>query len=104
MMDNHRDGMEFDALLQSDGMLRLPESVIRRLGSRGTRRYRVRIIEAKVAERLADKGISQDEIDRIASLQLEPRAQVEKFLLSEGVLRKQKAFRARIESYRKGRR
>jgi hypothetical protein len=103
MMDHHEDGTEFDVVLAPDGTFRVPDSVLRRMGPRGTKRYRLRLVEAKIPEQLRKKGVSQDEVDLIATLQLEPRGQAQKFLLSEGALKKHKAFRARIDSYRKGR-
>ncbi|HEX9656205.1 MAG TPA: hypothetical protein VGB89_04725 [Bacteroidota bacterium] len=81
-----KPSMEFEAYLGQNGEVAVPKTVLEQLKGKN-RRVRVRITDAELSDRLRTKGVEEEEIDRIASLQMESRSQVIAFLLSEGQLR-----------------
>ena len=81
-----KPSMEFEAYLRENGEVAIPRTVLDQLHGK-SRRVRVRITDADLSDHLRRKGVEEEEIDRIAMLQLEPRSQVITFLLTEGQLR-----------------
>jgi hypothetical protein len=79
-------GLEFDAAIGGDGKIEVPGSVLHRLGVRAGSRVHVRLIPAVIAEALKQNNVSYEEVERIASVQLESPEQVIAFLLAEGAL------------------
>jgi hypothetical protein len=86
MMGDHRKSIEFEAILDDSRTIRIPESVSEFFGSTGS--VHVRLTARALSAELNDRNVSEEEIDRISSIQFEPRDQVVKFLLSEGALKK----------------
>ncbi len=95
-MHRRRGVMEFEGTVDRQGRIIIPDSVLQLLETGRGRRISVRLSRTPVSSDLEKKGVSEEEIERIAALQLEPREQVVKFLTSQGSLRKHKRFRARI--------
>ncbi len=81
-----RPSTEFDAYLGRNGEVVVPKTILEQLPGKN-RRVRVRITDAELSDQLRIKGVEEEEIDRIASVQMESRSQVIAFLLSEGRLR-----------------
>lgn len=73
---------EFEIVVDENGSFSIPAGVVRRL-QRG-KHYIVRMSEGKLHASLRRRGITEDEIETIAGLQLEPRENVLRFLQSEG--------------------
>jgi len=96
-MTGNGGGFDFEGLIGSDGKIEVPGAILERLGSGAGSRMRVRLMPAVIAEALERKNVTAEEVERIASVQLESREQVISFLLSEGVLSRGggKAGRAR---------
>jgi hypothetical protein len=85
-MNTGGEGLEFESSLDGDGKISVPGDVLRRLGAHAGSPLRVRVMPAVIAAALGRKNVTADEVERIASLQLEPQANVISFLLTEGLL------------------
>jgi hypothetical protein len=94
MVEKNLVSEEFEGSVDRNGMIRLPEHVHDLLKRHHIGKVHVRLRVSTVAGVLRGLGVSEEEIDRIASVQLEPQDQVVKFLLAEGRL---KAKRGRLE-------
>lgn len=84
VMSERRNPLEFDSQVDSEGRIALPRETVRLLGLR--EHVRVRLTRRALAASLRRKNVSEQEIDRIAALQLEMPEHVAAFLLSEGAL------------------
>lgn len=87
--------MEFDALVGRDGNLRPSTEVRRVLRVVAGRRVHIGLKIHPLPVRLRASG-TEEEIERIAALQMESRGQVMRVLLSEGKLRKSRRFTAAL--------
>jgi hypothetical protein len=85
-MSVHRKSVEFETTLDQSGKITIPENVSREFGKGNN--IHVRLTAKVVSSELKARNVSEDEIERIGSIQLESRDQVIRFLLSEGVLKK----------------
>jgi len=79
-----RKSVEFDATVDESGRITLPENAIKEVGKSS---IHVRLTMKSIHSDLKERSVSEDEIEHIGAIQLEPREQVVKFLLSEGVLK-----------------
>ena len=86
MTENPRSA-EFEARIDAGGTITLPAGLARTPWLKDATVH-VRVTVAEEGRELRARGITEEEIDRIARTQLETREQVVKFLLSEGALRK----------------
>ena len=75
---------EFEAELDASGRITVPRDIA---GEFQTGMIRVRLTASLIGEELQKRAVTEEEVERIGRLQLEPREQVIKFLLSEDVLR-----------------
>jgi hypothetical protein len=100
-MDHTRQSVEFEGSIDGRGKITVPRSILAQLG-KGSSSIRVRLTSKVISSALKNKNVGEEEIERIAGLQLESRDQVVKFLLSEGVLRGHKAFKQRAEGFAGG--
>jgi hypothetical protein len=85
-MKGKGEGLDFESAIADDGKIEVPEQVLRNLGAHAGLRVRVRLMPAVIAASLGRKHVTAEEVERIASVQLESQAQVISFLLAEGVL------------------
>ena len=99
MTDKHLRSAEFEATLGRGGSLGIPGELLESLGLAEGAKLSVRIIGKNAMALLKRGGVTNDEIDRIAVMQLESPDQVVKFLLSEGAL---KAKRRRLAGLKRG--
>ena len=83
-MAHKKSANEFEALIDNEGKIIIPKEL---LGEFSRKKIHVRISSRENASGLRENNVTEDELDRISSLQLEPREQVVKFLLSEGALK-----------------
>lgn len=87
MINVHRSSVEFETILDQSGKIVVPEGV-----SKEFRKYsgaiHVRLTAKAISSELKARDVSEEEIERIGSIQLESRDQVVRFLLSEGALMK----------------
>jgi hypothetical protein len=75
---------EFEIVVDGNGSFGIPETVAKRL--QPGMHFIVRMAEGKLHPALHRRGITEDEIEHIARVQLEPREYVIRFLESEGAL------------------
>lgn len=83
-MEHKKSANEFEALVDDEGKILVPSEL---LGEFSRKRIHVRISSRENDAGLKENNVTEDELDRISSLQLESREQVVKFLLSEGALK-----------------
>lgn len=88
----YRD-LVFETGMAADGSVRFPPEQSRRFHT--GERIVVRVQSAPLARELAARGIPDEEVQRIASRQLEERERVIRFLLSEGALARPRRRRDR---------
>ena len=100
-MDHSRHSVEFESSIDRQGRISVPPSILAQL-SKGSRSVRVRLTSKVVSAALKRRDVQEEEIERIAALQLETREQVVKFLLSEGALRRHKVLKRRAEAFFRG--
>ncbi len=100
MTVKHLRTAEFETTVGQGGSVSIPETLLESLGLVEGGRLSVRITGKHAMALLNRSGVTNDEIDRIAVMQLESPDQVVKFLLSEGVLR---AKRRRMTGLKRGR-
>lgn len=86
MMSAHRNSVEFETILDRSGKIVVPERVFEEFGRIGGAIH-VRLSVKVISSELNARNVSEEEIERIASIQRESRDQVVKFLLSEGILK-----------------
>jgi len=92
-MDHSYPSIEFEASVGRDGTLVLPKALAGRY--RSGSRITVRVTEGTVSSSLRKRGVSEEEIERIARLQLEERGQAILFLSGEGTLAADRPFARR---------
>ncbi|MFN0156526.1 MAG: AbrB/MazE/SpoVT family DNA-binding domain-containing protein [Bacteroidota bacterium] len=93
----HTKSVEFEARVGDDGTIRLPVPVVDLLGIQPGTKLQVRVSSTELSAALNGRQVTEEEIGRIAALQLEPREQVVKFVLSEGAAGKNSPFRLRLK-------
>jgi hypothetical protein len=74
----------FDAVIGPDGSLRLPDGARAALAPHAGSTVRVRVLPAVLVDALQARGVTDEEIDAIATQQLEGRDEVIRFLMAEG--------------------
>jgi hypothetical protein len=74
----------FDAVIGPDGSLRVPDGARASLAPHAGSTVRVRVLPAVLADALLARGVTDEEIDAIATRQLEGRDDVIRFLMAEG--------------------
>lgn len=96
-MDHAKDSVEFEATIDQRGVVRVPTEMLERLTVRGGAKVMVRITAEKISDALKKRTVTEEEIDRISKLQMEPRENVVKFLTTEGALSKNRGFMNRAK-------
>ena len=86
MTERHVHVAEFDANIEQGGTVRIPEDLVKALGLSDGGKVSVRVTGRSAMTLLSRSGVTNEEIDRIAAMQLESPDQVVKFLLTEGIL------------------
>ena len=94
-MSHERRTLEFEAHITDNGTITVPPQVLEALGSHARAGLNVRLTSTVLAGELHVNGATEEEVERIASLQLESREQVIGFLLSEGALARRRRSGAR---------
>ena len=86
MTEPHVHTAEFEATIGRGGTISIPDDLAAALDLNEGGKVSVRVVTHSVMAALKRGGVTNEEIDRIAAMQLEPAGQVMKFLLSEGAL------------------
>ncbi len=89
-MERPYPSVEFEAILEEDGTITIPSSIAKRM-KRGER-LTIRMTKGVVSKALRRRNITEEEIERISTLQLEQRENVIRFFESEGALAGERLF------------
>jgi hypothetical protein len=92
-MEHPYPSMEFEVEVGKDGALLLPRSLAGRF--RPGAKITLRVTDGTVSASLRKRGVTEEEVERIATLQLEKREQAILFLSGQGVLASSEAFSRR---------
>lgn len=95
-----RESVEIDLRIPEHGDLLIPMDALKRLNSRRTGRVNVRLTAANLSGHLRRQRVTEDEIEQIAAVQLEPRENVIRFLTSESTLSGNQGFKRRAQEVR----
>lgn len=93
-MEQKHASNEFEALIDDDGRITVPVEIAEQFAGR---RLHVRLHREEISVGLREKRVTEEEVERIARVQLESREQVLKFLLGEGMLKHDTAFIRRAQ-------
>lgn len=93
--------LAFDASVDPHGRIIVPASVADALGPHASALLRVQLTPAAVSDELRRNGVTDDEVELIADVQMEPREQVIAFLLAEGALARPAGRRGRSTGRRR---
>ncbi|MGB2867487.1 MAG: hypothetical protein WBD36_03475 [Bacteroidota bacterium] len=96
-MDSEKSQQSAEIALRIDrnGVLTVPAETLARLKARAGSTVHVRLTVDVVSKSLAKRTVTEEEIESIGRLQLEPRENVIKFLVAEGMLAGNRGFRDR---------
>ena len=78
-----------------DGTAVLEASFLKDLGLRPDDQIHVRVTTRKLRRGLLRIGVTEDEVETIAAMQLEPRENVERFLSTQGAMQRRAGRKAR---------
>lgn len=90
-MENAYPVVEFEAEVTEHGTLAVPAAIA--AGLRPGATVTVRLTRGRVSAELRSRGVTEDEVERIATIQLEPRENAMRFLHAEGALSSLRRFR-----------
>ena len=88
-MEKKYPGVEFEETIRSEGTIAVPATLLRTLRSYNVI---VRLTEGSVSPALRNHGVSESEIENIATVQMESRDNILRFLTAEGSLARNAAF------------
>ena len=99
-MEKAKHSVRFESEVDEKGLVHFSRSVAHDLGVKAGAKVTVQIVGGVLSRELTARRVSEDEIERIGSVQLEDRGQVTKFLMSEGILAGDDAFKKRMKRLR----
>ena len=97
-----KESAEIDLRVPEKGNLQIPSGLLNRLNVRVGGKVRVKVSAGGLSARLKRLGVTDEEIEQIAELQLEPNENVVKFLMAESSLARASGFKQRARSLRGG--
>jgi hypothetical protein len=86
-VEQGKDRFEFEGRVDGKGRINVPANVYAHLKSIRERTIHVQLTGVSIARALRAKGVTEEEVSRIVSVQREAREKVMRFLLCEGGLR-----------------
>jgi antitoxin component of MazEF toxin-antitoxin module len=95
-----KESTEINLRIPETGDLQIPAEVLKRLNVEHRGKIHVRLTAANLSSRLKQRHVTEEEIERIAALQLEPRENVIKFLATESALSENRDFKRRARELR----
>lgn len=96
----NKESAEIDLRIPADGTLVIPKGVVNRLNVKAGEKVHVRVTTSILSGKLKQQNVSEEEIERISAVQMEPRDNVIKFLATESRLSGNRAFSRRAEGLR----
>jgi len=95
-----KEHAEIELRVPENGELSIPSAVLGRLNVRHGQRVHIHVTASILTDLLKKRSVTEEEIERIAALQLEPRENVIKFLATESRLWSDNGFRRRSQRLR----
>ena len=92
-MEHSYPAVEFEATIDEEGVVHIPAAIASTLHK--GKRYTVRIIKGSIPRSLSLRGISEDDVECMAMIQLESREDILRFLHAESSLSDNRMFRRR---------
>lgn len=89
-----------DAAVTVGGDLLIPADVLSRLNTGHGDRVHIRVTTSILSGELKRRNVTEEEIERIVALQLEPRENVVKFLTTESKFSRNARFKRRAQIQR----
>jgi hypothetical protein len=86
---------ELELIVTPEGDVQVPAAVLRALDVGKGSRVHIRVTTETLSKDLKQRNVTEEEINHIAALQLEPRDNVVKFLATESVLVGSEKFKRR---------
>ena len=96
-MEKAKHSVEFEAEVDKDGNVQFSRAVAGQLSLPRGSKVTVRIVGGVLSKGLTARNVSDEEIERIGTIQFEDREHVVRFLLTEGKLSNNRAIRKRIK-------
>ncbi len=87
--------IEFETELGDGGIIQVPHPLLKKIA--GTKRVTIRLTTGGVSRNLRDRRVTEEEIEEIATRQLERRENVVGFLKAEGELSRKRSFARRAQ-------
>lgn len=96
-MEKAKHSAEFEAEIDPEGRVQFSRAVAHELHLKEGSKVTVRIFGGVLSKELTARDVSDDEVERIGTIQFEDREHVVRFLRSEGALMSNKRFRKRVK-------
>jgi hypothetical protein len=92
----NKDSVEMNLRIAEGGELLIPKSALHRLNVGRGSQVHVRLTPAVLTGKLKARRVTEEEIQTIAALQLEPRENVVRFLATQSAFSRNKLFLRRV--------
>jgi hypothetical protein len=96
-MEKAKHSIEFEAEIDRKGRVEFSRTVANELRLKEGSKVTVRIIGGVLSKELTARDVSDEEVERIGTIQFEDREHVIRFLRSEGALMSNGRFRKRVK-------
>ena len=96
-MEKAKHSIEFEAEIDRKGRVEFSRTVAHELHLKEGSKVTVRIIGGVLSKELTARDVSDEEVERIGTIQFEDREHVIRFLRSEGALMSNGRFRKRAK-------
>ena len=96
-MEKAKHSIEFEAEIDRKGRVEFSRTVANELRLKEGSKVTVRIIGGVLSKELTARDVSDEEVERIGTIQFEDREHVIRFLRSEGALMSNGRFRKRAK-------
>ena len=93
-----RASAEIDMRIPPEGSLMIPKRILKRLNVDGGTKVHIRITGGMLSSSLKRRNVTEEEIDQIAFVQMEPRENVVRFLVAESRFSGNAAFKRRARA------
>ena len=98
-----KERVEVDLRIEENGTLVIPKEILNRLNVGRKDKVHIRVTTNILSRQLKQRNVTEEEIERIASVQMEPRENVAKFLATELRFSGNREFARRARGLRGGR-
>lgn len=96
-MKSSQRSLEFETEIDEQGVVVVPSGAFERLNVRAGSKIYVRVTTRSLGKELTQRGVTEEEVEHLGMLQMEPRENVIRFLTAEGSLARNKKFLRRVK-------